>query len=302
MSFLDELKHAAIKDKVDYLGLENVIEKEILHHDILNVMKEHGLLNDLTFIGGTCLRLCYNSSRLSEDLDFAAGHDFKPSQVDGFENEIEAYLKRKYQLPVSCRKPVDPSIESGLNTSTWKITITKHAFRPDLPSQKMHIDICSIPAFDPQPRPVQNHYNTQSQITGLMLNASSQDEILIDKMIAFAYRSRRIKPRDAWDIAWLKQQQISQNPELLFQKLEARKLDLAEFAFKLDKNVSVLMSNDAYKVDFDTEMKRFLPSDVSKRTLSDDLFWPYLKNTIDSEVQTSRRIIEGQSVPTTFKM
>jgi predicted nucleotidyltransferase component of viral defense system len=47
-----------------------------LHHDILREMSRAGFLKNLTFIGGTCLRACYGSQRLSEDLDFTGGADF----------------------------------------------------------------------------------------------------------------------------------------------------------------------------------------------------------------------------------
>ncbi len=72
-----------LKQHPEYAGIIPVIEKEILHHDIMHVLVEQGALQHLTFIGGTSLRLCYNSSRLSEDLDFNGGHDFKPSDFNG---------------------------------------------------------------------------------------------------------------------------------------------------------------------------------------------------------------------------
>lgn len=53
-----------------------VVEKELLHYDLLFVLDRGGLLDNLTFQGGTALRLCYGSSRLSEDLDFLGGKDF----------------------------------------------------------------------------------------------------------------------------------------------------------------------------------------------------------------------------------
>ena len=37
---------------------------------ILREISRAGLLTSLTFINGTCLRSCYGSNRLSEDLDF----------------------------------------------------------------------------------------------------------------------------------------------------------------------------------------------------------------------------------------
>ncbi|KFZ29357.1 hypothetical protein IDAT_03065 [Pseudidiomarina atlantica] len=61
----------------DLAAITPVIEKEILHHDIMAVLVQQGVMSALTFIGGTALRMCYNSSRLSEDLDFNGGHNFK---------------------------------------------------------------------------------------------------------------------------------------------------------------------------------------------------------------------------------
>jgi hypothetical protein len=43
---------------------------------------ESGLLTGLTFIGGTCLRACYGSARLSKDLDFIGGHGFMQAMVN----------------------------------------------------------------------------------------------------------------------------------------------------------------------------------------------------------------------------
>jgi hypothetical protein len=72
----DRLVDQALKNQSKLAPLRIVVEKELLHHDILREMSMAGLLKNLTFIGGTCLRACYGSSRLSEDLDFTGGHDF----------------------------------------------------------------------------------------------------------------------------------------------------------------------------------------------------------------------------------
>src|SRR3546814_12987594 len=57
-----------------------VIEKELLHYDILFALSQAKLLDSLTFQGGTSLRLCHRAPRLSEDLDFAGGIDFRSEQ------------------------------------------------------------------------------------------------------------------------------------------------------------------------------------------------------------------------------
>ena len=46
------------------------VAKELLHYDILFCLDKDGLLDQLTFQGGTSLRLCYGAPRFSEDLNF----------------------------------------------------------------------------------------------------------------------------------------------------------------------------------------------------------------------------------------
>ena len=58
MSLFDELVDTALKNKQELSPLRVVAEKELLHHDILRVLSGAGLLTQLTFMGGTCLRAC----------------------------------------------------------------------------------------------------------------------------------------------------------------------------------------------------------------------------------------------------
>ena len=279
---LDLLLKQIISNKPELLGIEDVIEKEILHHDIMTVLHRKDLLRRLTFIGGTSLRLCYQSNRLSEDLDFTAGSDFTADQFLGLGDEIKKHLEKKYGLNVSVYEPK----KSLTDTSTWKITIEKHRNRPDLPSQKMHIDICSLPSFEIEHRPIIDHYAIGSSMAGLPIPVQSMSEILADKMVAFAFRERRIKPRDVWDIVWLKQQSIDQNPELVIKKLVARKKSTDDFLAKINQHALMVRSNADTKKKIYDELSRFLPRDVSKRTLHEENFWKYLSTVIEKEVKT----------------
>lgn len=76
MSLFGELVNEALRSRAELASLRPVVEKELLHHDILREMRSTGLLAGLTFIGGTCLRACYGSPRLCEALDFTGGSDF----------------------------------------------------------------------------------------------------------------------------------------------------------------------------------------------------------------------------------
>jgi hypothetical protein len=44
MSLFDDLVEAALKERPDLATLRPVVEKEILHHDILRIMNRGGLL------------------------------------------------------------------------------------------------------------------------------------------------------------------------------------------------------------------------------------------------------------------
>ena len=70
------------------IGMRPVIEKELLHYDILYSLDRYGLLEGLVFQGGTALRLCYGANRFSEDLDFAGGESFTHLQL----KEMKSWL------------------------------------------------------------------------------------------------------------------------------------------------------------------------------------------------------------------
>jgi predicted nucleotidyltransferase component of viral defense system len=263
----------------EYAAVTPVIEKEILHHDIMAVMVKCGVMQSLTFIGGTSLRLCHNSTRLSEDLDFNGGHNFKPSDFDGLDIEIQKYIQNKYETEVWVNKPNE---EKQGDTSSWKISIEKEANRPDLPRQKMHIDVCAIPSFDIEKRALINHYNIVVPTEGLLIPVQSLQETLADKFIALAYRARRIKPRDVWDIVWIKQRGVGVSQELINKKLEARKKTKADFTAALGFQVDKLLQDDEVRKDFNMEMSRFVPNQIKQRTLDNPDYWAYVQSEVNS--------------------
>lgn len=281
-----------LKNNPQYQGMGDSVEKELLQHDILEVLKKEGVLKDLVFIGGTSLRLCYNSSRLSEDLDFNAGFDFDASSLSGLEHPIKSFLEAKYDIAVNVILPKD----NDSNTSTWKVTLERQATRPDLPHRRMHIDICALPSFDVQRRAIINHYGIPSTVSGLILPVQSIAETLVDKMIALAYRPRRIKPRDVWDIVWLQQQGGVQAKTVLQNKLSAREKQTDDFLHRLALNVAKIMENNNTYQEFYEEMSRFVPEKVAQGTLKNADFWPYVGSTIADQTQISKRLLLDKKI------
>lgn len=276
---LKEQIRKIVESNPEYAAVTPVIEKEILHHDIMDVMIKQGAMQTLTFIGGTSLRMCYNSARLSEDLEFNGGHDFNPSNFDGLELEIQSYIQNKYETEVWVNKPNE---DKQGDTSSWKISIIKEANRPDLPRQKMHIDVCAIPSFDVEKRALLNHYNVVVPTEGILIPVQSLEEALADKLIALAYRARRIKPRDLWDIVWIKQRGIKLSVELVGNKLDARGKRKGDFIDALNIQLERLMQNDEVREDFNMEMSRFIPSQIKERTIDNPDYWAYVQSEVSS--------------------
>lgn len=276
---LTEYIRQIIAANPEYAGVTPVIEKEILHHDIMAAMVKQGVMPSLTFIGGTSLRLCHNSSRLSEDLDFNGGHNFKPSDFNGLEVEIQKYIQNKYEVQVWVNKPAK---DNQANTSSWKISIEKESNRPDLPRQKMHIVICAIPSFDIEKRPLINHYNIVVPTEGLLIPVQSLTETLADKFIALAYRARRIKPRDVWDIVWIKQRGVAVSSQLINKKLVARGKTNEDFIEALTIQLDKLKHDNEVRKDFNIEMGRFIPNQIKERTIDNPDYWPYVQSEINT--------------------
>lgn len=279
MSLFDRLVSQALEARPELTAVKAVVEKELLHHDILREMSAAGLLAGLTFIGGTCLRACYGSVRLSEDLDFTGGADFTREMLARLAGMLVERLEARYGLKVTVGEPTKES----LGVDTWKLSVITQPERKDLPAQRIHIDICAIPSHARRPMMLRNVYGVDLGTSGLILQAQSREEILADKIIALAFRPNRIKNRDLWDIAWLKQQGIELPLALVPAKITDHRHTVAEFRSQLKGRLSALKADPAVRRDFVKEMQRFLPAATVRETVEQETYWGYLTELVRSE-------------------
>jgi predicted nucleotidyltransferase component of viral defense system len=298
MTLFDRLVAEALHEKSDLHPLAMVVEKELLHHDILREMGSTGLLEKLTFIGGTCLRMCYGSSRLSEDLDFSAGKNFNKESLKELPELLTGKLFIKYGLTVEVS---EPKRESG-NVDTWKIRIVTRPQARMAPIQRINIDVCAVPSYERRPMMLRNHYAVDMGTSGLILQAKSREEILADKFIALALRPGRIKNRDLWDILWLKQQGILLSDETLRLKITDYHHSIESYLLLLVQRQNSLQSDHAVQMDFVQEMRRFLPVKIVTETVEHDSFWEFLTDSISSECERIRNILSGGATAPVFKM
>jgi predicted nucleotidyltransferase component of viral defense system len=298
MSLFDELVDEALNNKQEVARLRVVVEKELLHHDILRVLSGAGLLTQLTFIGGTCLRACYGSNRLSEDLDFTGGSDFNRDQLAAMSNTLIESLKAKYGLEINV---TDPVREEG-NVSTWKLKVQTRPGRKDIPAQRINIDVCAIPSYQPRPMALLNPYGVEMGTSGLILQAQSREEIFADKLVAFALRPNRLKNRDLWDIAWLHQQQIKPALDLIKNKLNDHHAQTDAYLNAFAERSASLNKDLEIAKEFRKEMARFLPNETVKETVNSEKFWEYLSNLLESYRLQLIKTLEGKDKSPEFKM
>jgi predicted nucleotidyltransferase component of viral defense system len=268
MSLFEQLVTEALKNNPQFAPLKMVVEKELLHHDILRIMRDNNLLKNLTFIGGTCLRACYGGIRLSEDLDFTGGIDFAKEQLSELGDIMCKNLQAKYGLVIKVTEP----IKDNGNVQTWKIIIETRPNSKYASASRINLDICTLPSYEKRPVMLRNIYGVDMGTFGLVLQAQSLEEIYADKLMALALRPNRLKYRDLWDILWLHSHNIKPSLTLIPLKLRDREIEYDEYKKLYHYRLNNLQNNHQELIGFNQEMRRFLPEN---HLLGDDA-WNFL--------------------------
>lgn len=277
MNLFNELVDEALKNKPDLNSLKkDVVEKELLHHDILRIMRDNNLTKGLTLIGGTALRACYGGQRLSEDLDFTGGANFSRAQLSNLAKVLQENLQTKYGLQVTVKSPE----KDTTNVDTWKIKVETRKANKSLKVQCINIDICAVPSYESRPMMLLNLYNVDMGTSGLIIQAQSLEEIFADKILAFVRRPNRIKYqelnlkyKDLWDIIWLYQKGIQIRSDLIFYKLQDSNETVKEFLFKFVerlerlKNHSGFFQKKSFKEDYYEDFYEIMPDYLPKKDL-----------------------------------
>ena len=263
--------------------LRDTILKEVLHTDILMALHDSGFANSLVFQGGTALRLCYGNERYSEDLDFVRSIPLEPTHFETFKEALKASMSERHGLNVriaDSKQPLDErTTEHSVVVHRW--TAVVEIERPGARNQRINIEVADVPAYDARPRMISSPY-PQYSANSVMLNVSSEKEILADKVVAVAGRNY-IKARDLWDIKWLRDKGVELNHDWVCRKAAdyhliddhpkdsqlKESVDMSPFVERLKTRISDLALPETRKK-FVDEMSRFLAQDQAKQWLSDE--------------------------------
>lgn len=169
------------------------ILKEYLQYKILRSIFESKYALKLAFLGGTALRILFNSSRFSEDLDFdnfaLNAAEFgslakiiqQDLELEGLVVEIKFKTQNAYRLKIRIPKLL---FESGLT---------------NLPEQKILLQIDTVPqnfAYTPT-KPLLNKFEVFTQIQ------ATPKAILLAQKIYAAVNRPRLMGRDFFDVVFL---------------------------------------------------------------------------------------------------
>lgn len=237
------------------------IEKEIIHQEVIRALHDAGALERAAFQGGTCLRLCYGSPRYSEDLDFACGDGFGDLDGPGIADGIARRLAPLFDGGVRVRPPRLRGGAAGVSVARWTIVIDTAPERPDLPSQRIKLEMASVPARDVSPRAVVCDYDLlPGSYTGMLVPCESLDEIVADKLVAFAASTRAVRYRDLWDVSWVCAAR-SAHPDRILGLVSSKRVDYAieePLEALLERGRALAEQVPGTKA-FRTQMARFVP-------------------------------------------
>ncbi|MDX3773140.1 nucleotidyl transferase AbiEii/AbiGii toxin family protein [Chromatiaceae bacterium AAb-1] len=279
-------------------AMRPVIEKELLHYDILYCLDQAGLLNELVFQGGTSLRLCYGGNRFSEDLDFAGGTDFSSAQLIAMKNCIEEYIGQRYGLEVTVKEPdslKQHAEYAELRISKWQIAITTAPGQKSIPRQRVKIEVANIPAYTKTALPLRRNYDfLPDGYEDTLVFTETLNEVMADKLVSLPATQRYVRHRDLWDLVWLLQQGASLDAELVRKKIADYKIpDYKELLESRIKSLEAIVTSQA----FHDEMKRFLPTNVYDRTLGQEKFKYFMIDTLKTLMNKLHTGLYGDKKP-----
>ena len=271
----------------------DVIAKELLHYDVLTCMARSGFLNNLVFQGGTALRLCHGAPRYSEDLDFSTKPGFDVEALATFNAKIESRMAQRYGLPARLKAPKPGQLENQgaqVVVHRWQLVVDTTPDRPDLPSQRIKIEVAEVPAHTSEPRRLRRNYeHLPDGYENVLLSVETLSEIMADKLIALpsSHAAGRTRHKDIWDLYWLSGKGVTPAPHLISAKASDYRLDhYADMVEQTLADLPALLSSDGLR----GAMQAFLDVQAFNETFGTSQFSSHLGNVMQELLRQARTL------------
>lgn len=267
---LEELLKSIIAEKRQLGVPEAVILnylKEYIQYLVLSLIYNHSEFKKLVFKGGSCLRICYNLPRLSEDLDFDYGkRQFPDGLLPGLEKYLSDEIKSKY-FP-----SLETKIQSTVHLYLKFPLLHKLGLSEKSESDKLYVKIetedAILPEADFTLTPVsQLGFNFMAYHYDLPTLMAGKIHAVLNRLWFKGKKQEiDIKGRDFYDLYWFLQNQIKPNWRAL------RKIAAIKNEEELKNILMERISKTVTPQKLNYDLKNFLPdpgfvSDFSKNYL-----------------------------------
>lgn len=256
-----------------------VIRKELLHYEILFALDRANLLRGLVFQGGAALRLCYGAPRLSEDLDFAGGPEFRVESMQGAKDAVERRVRDRFGMEAVVKEPRRERVISGVAVHRWWLVVKLPGSRPDEPRLRVRLEVANVPAHSREVCALNANYDFLPDGYGdLLIAAESLDEVMADKLVSLAAAGvGRVRYRDIWDLRWLKQRGGAVRVDWVERKL--RDYGVGDYLAGLDA-MRERLPELTRSEEFREVMSAYLPKETRRRTLEREEFLQFLAGEV----------------------
>ena len=187
-----ELLKQQINDRMPYEEKLNRV-RELLQIICLKIIYDRGYFDNLSFVGGTALRILFNMRRFSEDLDFSLinkkGYNF---------SELNSQLVKEFKL-LGLNLEAKPKEERIVNSSMLKFEgLLKELGMSMLKTQKFSIKL-EIDTNPPEGWHLENTIVNKVYLLNIM--HFDLPSMFATKLHACFYR-KYLKGRDFYDLVW----------------------------------------------------------------------------------------------------
>lgn len=223
---------------------------------------------DMSFHGGTSLKLAWNSHRFSEDLDFLVSSEM--ITADHIEKVLQEIVNEIEVLGVSAFKHDKPFSLELRNKS-----------RPDNPNKafwvvwshpNVHGNVkLKVEFFMADPEPVHaygsnmqtlSYTNKMNVAVKADLNIAQLKSIYVDKLSAIAYRPM-VKYRDVFDLWFVVRQGAVPDQDELLAGLKVNNLIYDRtFSQRIEKTTLLLQTRPFNLNDYQVDMENWIPEDI----------------------------------------
>ena len=205
-------------------------------------------------------------------------------------NCLIKHIGERFGLEVTVRGPkLIPNV-ALVNVTKWMVSIETNPSTPDIPRQKIKIDIANVPAYTREPIPLRLNYSVLEGMSSPIVITESIDEILADKLIALPASMAKleddkltptpskIRYRDIWDIAWIVRQGADLRLDLIHNKISDYGLEHYEdLLMHAIQTISDIATSNA----FNEQMQRFLTKSAHERAFKSPGYDLYLAEEVN---------------------